>query len=157
GPPLTPAEVLQVGREAAAGLAAAHARGLVHRDIKPANLFLESLSEPASFRVRILDFGLARSEDGSDAVTRMDCGPGTPRYMSPEQAEGGPLDGRSDLFSLGSVLYRLATGEQPFVGENSRAVLRAVAESQPVPPHERKPAVPVELSRLILRLLAKDP
>jgi hypothetical protein len=152
--PLAAAEVARVGREAAAGLAAAHAAGLVHRDVKPANLWLEA---PAG-RVKVLDFGLARVADvGGGGLTQTGAVLGTPSYMSPEQADGRPVDGRSDLFSLGCVLYRLATGEPPFPGTTLTAVLRAVAEHHPPPPRDRRPDLPAALSDLIERLLAKDP
>jgi hypothetical protein len=152
---LPPAEVLRIGREATEGLVAAHAAGLVHRDIKPGNLWLEA----PTGRVRILDFGLARevAADGDGAPTRAGAGLGTPAYMSPEQAAGRPVDGRSDLFSLGCVLYHMATGEPPFPGKTLTAVLRAVAEHHPPPPREVRPGLPAALSDLILRLLAKDP
>src|SRR5262249_49018026 len=104
--PLPIDEVLRIGRETAAGLAAAHERGLIHRDVKPANVFLV---KNEGDRVKILDFGLAqsRSASGDDADENRIVG--TPAYMAPEQAQCLPLDARADLFSLGCVLYRLAT------------------------------------------------
>jgi serine/threonine protein kinase len=147
------AEVLRVGREAAEGLAAAHAAGQVHRDVKPANIWLEE----GTGRVKLLDFGLARTVEGDAPVTREGALLGTPAYISPEQADGLTVTDRSDLFSLGCVLYRTATGEQPFRGATVTAVLRAVADHQPAPPQERNPDVPRLLSDLILRLLAKSP
>ena len=135
------------------GLEAAHAKGLVHRDIKPANVWLES---DAAGRVKILDFGLARPT--ADAkVTQEGAIIGTPAFMAPEQAGGGRVDARSDLFSLGCVLYRAATGDDPFVGSDAVAVLLAVASREPRPPREVNPAVPPALSALVMRLLAKDP
>jgi predicted Ser/Thr protein kinase len=151
--PLPPAEVARVGREAALGLAAAHAVGLVHRDVKPANLWLESPTD----RVLLLDFGLARSLDASDGVTQAGAVLGTPGYLAPEQADGKPVDARADLFGLGATLYHAATGARPFAGPTLTAVLRAVAEHHPPPPRELNPAVPAGLSALIMRLLAKDP
>src|SRR5439155_23308474 len=110
--PLPPADVARLGRDAAAGLAAAHARGLVHRDVKPSNLWIETVS--GGWRVRVLDFGLARAA-ADDRLTGTGLSPGTPGYMSPEQAEGSPaLDPRTDLFSLGAVLYEAATGRPAF-------------------------------------------
>ncbi len=150
---LPPAEVVRVGREIALGLEAAHAKGLVHRDIKPANVWLES---DAAGRVKILDFGLARP--AADAkVTQEGAIIGTPAFMAPEQANGGRVDARSDLFSLGCVLYRAATGEDPFRGSDAVAVLLAVASQNPRPPREVNPAAPPALSALVMRLLAKDP
>ena len=150
---LTPEQVVRVGQETAAGLAAAHALGLVHRDIKPANLWLEA---PGG-RIKILDFGLARPIDAAVEVTRSGAVVGTPAYMAPEQAAGEKLDHRADLFSLGAVLYRLATGRNPFPGANMMAVLTALATRDPVPVRTLNPNVPAPLSDLIHRLLAKDP
>ena len=107
--PLGPKEILRIGIQAAAGLAAAHQQGLVHRDVKPANILLESGVE----RVLLTDFGLARAMDDA-SLTHTGIVAGTPHYMSPEQASGRPVDFRSDLFSLGAVLYFMATGHPPF-------------------------------------------
>ncbi|HEX5271682.1 MAG TPA: serine/threonine-protein kinase, partial [Gemmataceae bacterium] len=157
---LPAAEVLRVGREAAAGLAAAHARGLIHRDVKPANIWLEAPPPEASTprtggRVKLLDFGLVRLPD--EAVTQDGAVLGTPAYMSPEQADGLPVDHRSDLFSLGSVLYECATGQRPFQGRTYSALLTAVAQRRPPDAHEVNPAVPAGLSSIIARLHAKSP
>jgi hypothetical protein len=150
---LPPAEVARVGREVAEGLAAAHARGLIHRDIKPANLWLEG----DRARVKILDFGLVR-EAGADAhLTREGAIVGTPLYMAPEQARGEAVDGRSDLFSLGGVLYRACTGQRPFPGRDTLSALMSLATAVPPAPHELCPEVPPALSALIMSLLAKNP
>jgi serine/threonine protein kinase len=146
-------EVLRIGREAAEGLAAAHVRGLIHRDVKPANLWLEG----DRGRVKILDFGLARPAGGGDRLTQQGAIIGTPAYMAPEQATGGAVDGRTDLFSLGVVLYRLCTGELPFKGADTVSTLVAVATQEPRPPKALRPDMPTALSRLVLQLLAKDP
>src|SRR5205823_7891046 len=135
------AEVLRIGREAAKGLAAAHAAGLVHRDIKPANLWLESLpGEPGAlapgFRVKILDFGLARVAADNAQLTQQGAIVGTPAYMAPEQGAGKAVDARCDLFSLGCVLYRLCTGQAPFKGTDTVSTLVAVAMDNPPPPVE---------------------
>lgn len=114
--PLTVAEVLRIGMQTAAGLAAAHAQGLVHRDIKPAKILLSEGVE----RVQITDFGLARAADDA-SLTRTGVLAGTPQYMSPEQARGEAVDHRSDLFSLGSVLYATCTGRPPFRADNRHA------------------------------------
>jgi serine/threonine protein kinase len=171
------AEVLRIGGEIAEGLAAAHEQGLIHRDIKPSNIWLEQKAEggsmkdekeplhpdpssflpPSSFRVKILDFGLARSLEGDAALTQTGVILGTPAYMAPEQAHGEPQDARCDLFSLGCVLYRMATGEVPFKGTTTMATLRALELEQPRPPHVLRPEVPRRLSQLILQLLAKRP
>jgi serine/threonine protein kinase len=151
--PLTIAEQLRIGRETALGLAAAHERGLIHRDIKPSNVWLEEKTG----RVRILDFGLALPAEGGEHLTETGAVLGTPAYMSPEQADSRPLDARSDLFSLGCVLYRMATGRQPFGRPSVTATLRAIADHHPAAPHQVAPQVPAPLSHLILRLLAKSP
>jgi serine/threonine-protein kinase len=150
--PLALEEVLRVGRQVAAGLAAAHAQGLVHRDIKPANILLEEGVE----RVKITDFGLARAADDA-SLTRSGVIAGTPQYMSPEQARGEPLDHRADLFSLGCVLYAACSGRSPFRAETSYGVLRKICESEPRDVRELNPAIPPWLVRLIERLLAKEP
>jgi len=146
--PLSFAEVARIGAEIAEGLEAIHERGLVHRDVKPANVWLEG---PAA-RVKVLDFGLARAA-GDSSLTREGSLVGSPAYMSPEQARRETVDARSDLFALGVVLYRLASGRLPFDGE-ALAVLLAITSAEPPP----LPAdVPEGLARLIMRLLAKKP
>jgi hypothetical protein len=151
GRPLPLAETLRIGREVAAGLAAAHQRGLVHRDVKPANIWLES----GGGRVKLLDFGLARSIDSDTRLTRLGAVVGTPAFMSPEQARGETLDPRADLFSLGCVLYLLSTGEPPFVGLDHAAVMAAVERDQPLAPRKLRPELPEAFSELVMRLLAK--
>jgi serine/threonine protein kinase len=145
--------VLRLGREIADGLAAAHARQLIHRDIKPSNIWLEAGRD----RVKILDFGLARAQGEDARVTQSGAVMGTPAYMSPEQARGQPVGTRSDLFSLGCVLYQLCTGEAPFGREDTLATLSALALEEPPRVKELNPAVPEELSKLIGRLLSKEP
>ena len=152
GKPLPVAEVLRLGREIALGLAAAHARGLVHRDIKPANVWLEGERR----RVKILDFGLVRPANPNAHLTETGAVVGTPAYMAPEQATGEAVDARADLFSLGCVLYRMATGKSAFSGKDLMSILFAVCQHAPPPPRTLVPETPLELSDLILRLLAKD-
>src|SRR5262245_40043512 len=150
--PLQLAEVVRIGMQTAAGLAAAHAQGLVHRDIKPANILLENGIE----RVRITDFGLARA--AADAsLTQSGAVTGTPQFMSPEQANGQAVDQRSDLFSLGSVLYAMCTGRAPFRASGTMAVLKRVCEGTPRPIRETNPDVPDWLVAVVERLHAKDP
>ena len=146
-------DILQIGRETAEGLAAAHDQGLVHRDIKPANLWLEL---PRG-RVKILDFGLARLNSDSGQLTQSGAILGTPAYMSPEQARNRAIDGRTDLFSLGAVLYRMATGRTPFGGSDTMSTLMALATETPTHPQFINPDLPQHLSDLIMRLLHKDP
>jgi formylglycine-generating enzyme required for sulfatase activity len=139
--------------------------GLIHRDIKPANLWLEALpGEPEAgasgvipYRVKILDFGLARPAADNAHLTQHGAIIGTPAYMAPEQGAGKALDARCDLFSLGCVLYQLATGQAPFNGSDTVSTLLSAASDEPPPPHEVNPAVPEELSDLVMDLLAKKP
>jgi serine/threonine protein kinase/Leucine-rich repeat (LRR) protein len=145
--------ILRMAREVAEGLSAAHERQLVHRDIKPANVWIER----STGRAKILDFGLARPERDDVRITTSDTIVGTPAYMSPEQAHGGNLDGRSDLFSLGCLLYELLTGQLPFRGDTAMATLMALALDPPTPIRELEPAVPDELADLVMQLLAKRP
>jgi len=149
--PLAAAEIARVGSEVAQALAAAHARGLVHRDVKPANILIESSRQ----RVKLTDFGLARAASGLH-LTDTGQVAGTPHYMSPEQARGQPVDARSDLFSLGSVLYALAAGRPPFEAETSLAVLRQVIDDRPTPLRKLRPDLPAGLLELIGDLMAKD-
>ena len=149
--PLAVTEVLRIGSQTAAGLAAAHAQGLVHRDIKPANLLLEEGVE----RVAISDFGLARAVDDA-TLTRSGVIAGTPQYMSPEQARGESVDGRSDLFSLGSVMYAMCTGRPPFREETTFGVIRRITEDQPTPIRELNPEIPDWLSLIVEQLMSKD-
>ncbi|WP_442511310.1 protein kinase domain-containing protein [Novipirellula sp. SH528] len=149
--PLTTTEVLRVGSQIAAGLAAAHGQGLVHRDIKPANILLDNGVE----RVSITDFGLARAVDDA-AMTRTGVIAGTPQFMSPEQARGESIDHRSDLFSLGSVLYMMCTGRAPFRAETSYGVLRRITDDQPKPIREINADIPEWLCTIISKLMAKQ-
>ncbi len=144
--------ILRIGMQAAAGLAAAHAQGLIHRDIKPSNVLLENGVE----RVKITDFGLARMTDDA-SVTESGVLAGTPQYMSPEQARGEAIDHRADLFSLGGVLYATATGHAPFRASTTMGVLRRVCEDHPRPIRESSPELPPWLDAIIAKLLAKAP
>ena len=145
-------EVLRIGTQTAAGLAAAHAQGLVHRDVKPANILLENGVE----RVRLSDFGLARA--AADAgLTFSGVVAGTPHYMAPEQASGESTDHRADLFSLGSTLYAMCAGHPPFRAETPLGVLRRVCDDQPRPIRDINPEVPEWLEAIIFRLMDKDP
>lgn len=145
-------EILRIGMQTARGLAAAHAQGLVHRDVKPSNILLDGTVE----RALLTDFGLARAVDDA-SITRTGVIAGTPQYMSPEQARGGSVDARSDLFGLGGVLYTMCTGRPPFRAENSYAVLRLITDAEPRPIRAINPEIPEWLCRLINRLMAKSP
>jgi eukaryotic-like serine/threonine-protein kinase len=145
------AEVLRIGRQVAEALAAAHAAGLVHRDVKPGNLWLEA---PGG-RVKVLDFGVVQALNDEPAQGRGVTG--TPAYMAPEQARGEAVGPSADLYSLGCVLYHLATGRPPTAGKTRLQVLEAPTGDELLPPHRLNPAVPRRLSDLIVRLLAHDP
>lgn len=150
--PLEVVEIVRVGMQTAAGLAAAHAQGLVHRDVKPANLLLENGVE----RVKITDFGLARAVDDASHSQSVVIA-GTPQYMAPEQASGAAIDHRADLFSLGAVLYAAATGHSPFRAATTMAVLKRVCEDRPRPVRQINPAVPDWLEAIMFQLLEKAP
>ncbi|HEV3383606.1 MAG TPA: bifunctional serine/threonine-protein kinase/ABC transporter substrate-binding protein, partial [Gemmata sp.] len=166
---------LVVARQTADGLAAAHAIGLIHRDIKPANIWLEKpqitgtetsdttdLHKPPSTtaqlgRVKILDFGLARRLSGEPSLTSTGFIVGTPNYMSPEQASGIEVDPRSDIFSLGCVLYTMLTGELPFPGSSAMAVMMALANKIPASANVLNPSIPKKIAAFTDRLLEKEP
>ena len=150
--PLDLKDILRIGMQAALGLAAAHAQGLVHRDVKPANILLETNVD----RVMLTDFGLARAVDDA-TLTRTGIIAGTPQYMSPEQANGDAVDHRSDLFSLGSVLYAMSTARPPFRAETTFGILRRIRETNPRPIREINSDIPDWLERIILTLLDKHP
>jgi hypothetical protein len=145
-------DVAKLGQQAAAGLAAAHEKGLIHRDIKPGNILLEAGSD----RVKLTDFGLARGVEDVK-LTRTGFVAGTPLYMAPEQARGEEVDSRADLFSLGSVLYEATTGKPPFDGKTPLAVLRRVADETQMSLRQINPEVPHWLSDVVDRLLEKEP
>ncbi|MFO1041326.1 MAG: serine/threonine-protein kinase [Planctomycetaceae bacterium] len=149
--PLELCEILRIGMQVADGLSAAHQQGLVHRDIKPSNILLEEDVD----RALISDFGLARAADDA-TLTRSGFHPGTPQYMSPEQASGQCVDPRSDLFSLGSTLYTMCTGCAPFRAESSLGVMRRIAESDPTPIQDINADIPKWLCTIIGKLMAKD-
>ena len=146
-------EALRIGREIAEGLSAAHARGLIHRDIKPGNIWLEGDRR----KVKILDFGLARTADDAAQLTQSGAIVGTPAYMAPEQARGQKLDFRADLFSLGCILYESLTGKRPFTGSDTMSILSSLALDTPPAPAEVNPAVPGNVSAIVMKLLEKDP
>jgi serine/threonine protein kinase len=150
--PLQLVEILRIGKQTAAGLAAAHAHGLIHRDVKPANILLEQGND----KVRLTDFGLARAVEDVK-LTQTGLVAGTPLYMAPEQAQGEKIDHRTDLFSLGSVLYAMCTGNPPFAGSTPFVVLKSVTEEIPQPVRDINPAVPDWLEEIIARLHAKKP
>jgi WD40 repeat protein/tRNA A-37 threonylcarbamoyl transferase component Bud32 len=146
-------QVVRVGRETALGLFAVHELGLVHRDVKPANIWLEA----PKGRVKLLDFGLARAADDDEHLTGEGAVLGTVVYMSPEQGRGLKVDHRTDLWSLGVMLYRLCTGKLPFKGTTPMATLTCIAIDAPVAPRAHNPDLPEAVEQVILTLLAKEP
>lgn len=150
--PMEVREILRIGMQAARGLSAAHAQGIVHRDIKPSNILLDQNVE----RVQLVDFGLARAVDDA-SLTCTGTLAGTPQYMSPEQASAETVDNRSDLFSLGSVLYAMCTGHAPFRAESSYSVLRLIIEKEPRPIREINSEIPDWLCSIIEKLMSKSP
>ena len=150
--PLAINKSIDIALQIAAGLARAHEAGLVHRDVKPANIMVTCRGE-----VKILDFGLAKLR-GRTRITQNDLTMGTVGYMSPEQARGTDVDHRSDLWSLGVVMYEMTSGRQPFPGEYDQAVVYSILNEVPQPlTGGAKPPVPAELERIIFKCLAKDP
>lgn len=149
---LAPAEILRIGMQTAAGLAAAHEQGVIHRDVKPGNILLEKGLE----KVLITDFGLARTMDDA-SLTSSGVVAGTPHYMSPEQAGADSVDHRTDLFSLGSVLYFMATGHPPFRAERTMGVLNRICHQNHRPLWEINPHLPDALVEIVDRLLEKKP
>ena len=150
--PLSVEEILRIGIQTAAGLAAAHEQGIVHRDVKPENILLENSVD----RVLLTDFGLARTVDDA-SLTHTGVIAGTPSYMSPEQANGETIDHRTDLFSFGSVLYFIATGHPPFRAERAMGVLHRICTTPHRPVWQVNAKIPHDLSQLIDRLLDKNP
>src|SRR5262249_28815123 len=158
--PLDTATLLAVGRQIAAALGAAHRKGIIHRDLKPENVFLVPDTEsPDGVRVKLLDFGVAKLVSPTTSLSTVSGSVlGTPVYMSPEQCRGAErVDPRSDLYSLGCILYEMACGRPPFFERGLGALIMAHMHREPRPPRELNSTLPASVEKLILRLLAKSP
>ena len=158
--PLAATDILHYALQITDALEAAHGKNVIHRDLKPANIFITTRNQ-----AKVLDFGLAKMLEPVPVaatmveeidVTRTGIIPGTIGYMSPEQVRGDPLDGRSDLFSFGIVLYEMATGHRPFSGSTAGALFDSILHFKPRPPREINPAIPEKLDRVIVKALEKD-
>ena len=149
--PLPLDEAIDLAQQVTQGLAQAHGQGIIHRDIKPANIF-----RTTDGLVKVVDFGLAKLA-GQTRMTKTGSTMGTVAYMSPQQARGETVDARSDLFSLGVVLYELVTGHLPFQGDHEAAILYAIAHEAPAPLAHHRPDVAPDVERLVMKAIAKDP
>jgi serine/threonine-protein kinase len=146
---LPPEEIIETTRQICKGLDYAHSQGIIHRDIKPANIMIT-----ANGAVKIMDFGIAKAGGGMTSTGQV---LGTPNYMSPEQVKGKLLDGRSDLFSLGVVVYEMVTGEKPFVGQNVTTIIYKIVHENPIPPRDLDVTIHPGLSAVVTKALAKQP
>jgi predicted Ser/Thr protein kinase len=153
---LPPARAVEIARQVAEGVGAAHEAGIVHRDLKPSNILIAQDRKGGDV-IKVVDFGISRApaEDGQN-LTRTGFIIGTPEYMSPEQLIGDPVDGRSDIYSLGCILYQMLTGEQAFGGPTAQVITRRLTE-QPPRPREKNPDIPKPLDELIVTALGRTP
>src|SRR3954447_9283372 len=150
--PLLPDRAAGIGAEVAAALAFAHRNGVIHRDVKPGNVIMT-----ADGMVKVTDFGIARAANVEENLTQTGAVMGTATYFSPEQAQGTTVDGRSDVYSLGVVLYELVTGRPPFAGDNPVTIAYKHVGETPVSPRQRNSAVPAAFEAIIVKAMAKDP
>ncbi|GAB3009554.1 Stk1 family PASTA domain-containing Ser/Thr kinase [Mycobacterium bourgelatii] len=151
--PMAPKRAIEVIADACQALNFSHQNGIIHRDVKPANIMISSTNA-----VKVMDFGIARAiADGGNSVTQTAAVIGTAQYLSPEQARGDSVDARSDVYSLGCVLYELLTGEPPFTGDSPVAVAYQHVREDPIPPSERHEGISADLDAVVLKALAKNP
>lgn len=155
--------VVRIGQQILRSLAEAHSKGIIHRDLKPDNIFLAQVEGHPEPVVKVLDFGIAKVVQGDKKIDQLETQAGTvfgtPRYMSPEQAQGKPLDARSDLYSVGILLYQMLVGQPPFRDEDAVIVMAKHIRERPVAPKKAAPerTIPPALERIVLRVLEKDP
>jgi len=150
--PLTPRRAIEIIADACQALNFSHQNGIIHRDVKPANIMISSTNA-----VKVMDFGIARAIADSSSVTQTAAVIGTAQYLSPEQARGDPVDARSDVYSLGCVLYEILTGEPPFTGDSPVSVAYQHVREDPIPPSERHEGISSDLDAVVLKALAKNP
>ncbi|HVM02866.1 MAG TPA: protein kinase, partial [Acidimicrobiales bacterium] len=150
--PLLADRAASIGADVAAALAFAHRNGVVHRDVKPGNVLLD-----ANDHVKVTDFGIARAANSTENLTQTGAVMGTATYFSPEQAQGYGVDRRSDVYSLGVVLYEMVTGRPPFAGDNPLTIAYKHVREAPVPPRQINPAIPAAFEAIVLQAMAKDP
>ena len=150
--PLPPRRAIEIIADACQALNFSHQNGIIHRDVKPANIMISTTNA-----VKVMDFGIARAIADSSSVTQTAAVIGTAQYLSPEQARGDPVDARSDVYSLGCVLYEILTGEPPFTGDSPVSVAYQHVREDPVPPSERHEGISADLDAVVLKALAKNP
>ena len=149
---LMPDRAAEIGEDVAAALSFAHGQGIVHRDIKPANIMVTSTGD-----VKVMDFGIARALTSGDTLTQTATVLGTATYLSPEQAQGEPVDARSDIYSLGVVLYEMLTGQPPFAGDSAVSVAYKHVREEPTHPTQLDSTIPTGIEAVTLKALAKNP